>query len=134
MDRMVKAIWRKDTALTVCCDAPGVKWFVFGRWGLASVSKSEFPGLINHHYSAMFVVVVSNLFAFWINRSRSPLLKGNYGVFWIIIRDMFSYTGLAQVDMTKVTVALHYSDSTKVTPGYVLGTVIGIHYFCWVWK
>ena len=43
---------------------------------------------------------------------------------------MFSYTGLAEVDMTKVTVALYFSDLTKVTPGYVLGTVIGIHYFC----
>ena len=40
---------------------------------------------------------------------------------------MFSYTGLAEVDMTKVAVALYYSDLTKVTPGHVLGIVMGIH-------
>ena len=68
-------------------------------------------------------------FAFRINQSRSPLVKGNYDVFCIIIiRDVFSYTGLAEVDMTKVTVALCSSGLTKVTPGPVLGTVIRIHF------
>ena len=67
-------------------------------------------------------------FAFWINQSRSPLVKGNNGMFRIIIRNMFSYTGLAKVDMTKVAVALYYSDLTKVTPGHVLGIVMGIHF------
>ena len=42
---------------------------------------------------------------------------------------MFSYTGLAEVDMIKVAVALYYSDLTKVTPGHVLGIVMGIHLF-----
>ena len=42
-------------------------------------------------------------------------------MFFIIIKDMFSYAGLAEVDMTKVTVALCYSSLTKVTPGHVLG-------------
>ena len=44
---------------------------------------------------------------------------------------MFSYTGLAEVNMTKVAVALYYSDLTKVTPGHVLGIVMGpwIHLF-----
>ena len=41
---------------------------------------------------------------------------------------MFSYTGLAEVDMTKVTVALCYSGPTKVTPGHVLGTVMWVHF------
>ena len=52
----------------------------------------------------------------------------NYDVIDIIRRDMFSYTGLAEVDMTKVTVALCYSGLTKVTPGHVLGTVIWVHF------
>ena len=42
---------------------------------------------------------------------------------------MFLYTGLAEFDMTKVTVALCYSGLTKVTPDHILGTVIRI-LFC----
>ena len=49
-------------------------------------------------------------------------------MFVIFIRDMFSDAGLAEVDMTKVTVALCYSGLTKVAPGHVLGTVIRIHF------
>ena len=67
-------------------------------------------------------------FAFWINQSRSPLLKGNNFVFDIFIRDMFSYTELTEVDMTNVTITLNYSDLTKVTSGHVLITIIGIHF------
>ena len=37
---------------------------------------------------------------------------------------MFLYTGLAEFDMTKVTVALCYSGLTKVTPDHVLGNSI----------
>ena len=40
---------------------------------------------------------------------------------------MFSYAGLAEVDMTKVTVALCYSGLTKVTSGHVLGRTTGSH-------
>ena len=47
---------------------------------------------------------------------------------------MFSYTGLAEVDMTKIAVALYYSDLTKVTPGHVLGIVLGIHLFMFYLK
>ena len=66
-------------------------------------------------------------FTFWINQGRLSLQDWNYFVFIIISSDMFSYTGLAEVDVTKVTVALCYSGLTMVTPGHVLGTVIGIH-------
>ena len=66
-------------------------------------------------------------FTFWINQGRLSLKNRYYFVFIIISSDMFSYTGLAEVDMTKVTVALCYSGLTKVTTGHVLGTVIGIH-------
>ena len=64
-------------------------------------------------------------FTFWINQDRFSFQDWNYFVFVIIIRDMFSYTGLAEVDMTKVTVALCYRGPTKITPGHVLGT--GVH-------
>ena len=47
---------------------------------------------------------------------------------------MFSYTGLAEVDITKVTVALCYSYLTKVTPGHILGNVIRIHFRVEIWK
>ena len=67
-------------------------------------------------------------FAFWINQSRSPLVKGNYFVFVIFIWDMVTYTGLAEVDMTKVAVALYYSGLTMVTTGHVLRNVIGIQH------
>ena len=48
-------------------------------------------------------------------------------MFVIFICDMFSYTGLAEVDMTKVTVVLCNYSLTKVIPGHVLGTVSWIH-------
>ena len=75
-----------------------------------------------------FADLVLVCFAFWINQGRFSLENRNYFVFVIFIRDMFSYTGLAEVDMTKVTVALCYSGLTKVTPGHVLGTVIWVHF------
>ena len=56
MDTMVIAIGSQDTTLTVCCDTIGFKWFGLGRWGMTSVSKSEFPSLINHHYSTSSTV------------------------------------------------------------------------------
>ena len=37
-------------------DCWDTKWFVLGRWGMPGISKSEFPGLINHHYSTSFTV------------------------------------------------------------------------------
>ena len=48
-------------------------------------------------------------------------------MFVIFFRDMFSYAGLAEVDITKVTVALCYSGLTEVTPGHVLGRTTGSH-------
>ena len=77
----------------------------------------------------LFTVLILMCFTFWINQGRFSLVNRNYFVFVIFISDVFSYTGLAEVDMTKVTVALCYSGLTKVTPGHVLGTVIRIH-FC----
>ena len=75
-----------------------------------------------------FAGLVLMSFTSWINQGRFSLENRNYFVFFIFIRDMFSYTGLAEVDMTKVTVALCYSSLTKVTPGHVLGTVIWVHF------
>ena len=75
----------------------------------------------------VFTVLILMCFTFWINQGRLCFVNRNYDVFTIISRDMFSYTGLAEVDVTKVTVARCYSGLTEVTPGHVLGTVIRIH-------
>ena len=76
----------------------------------------------------VFAGLVLVRFTFWINQGRFFFMNSNYDVFTIIRRDMFSDTELAEVDMTKVSVALCYSGLTKVTSGHVLGTVIGIHF------
>ena len=76
----------------------------------------------------IFTDLIVVCFTFWINQGRFSLVNSNYDVFFIILRDIFSYTGLAKVDMTKVTVALCYSGLTKVTPGDDLGNVIRIHF------
>ena len=75
-----------------------------------------------------FAGLVLVCFAFWIDYGRFSSENRNYFVISIISGDMFSYTGLAEVDMTKVTVALCYSGLTKVTPGHVLGNVIWVHF------
>ena len=126
---IVIPIGSQDTILTVCCDTKGYIWFAVDRRGMASVSKSEFPGLINHHYSTSCIVshadiqvsVLTDVFVItvpWVER-LTFIIKIN--------GDVFSYAGLAEVDMTKVTLALCYSGLTKVTPGQVLGTVIWNH-------
>ena len=55
-------------------------------------------------------------FTFWIVQGGFSLKNRNYFVFVIFIRDMFSYTGLAEVDITKVTIIMCNSGFTNVTP------------------
>lgn len=43
-------------------------------------------------------------------------------MFVILIRDVFAYTGLTEVDMAKVTIILYNVILTKVTLDNVLGT------------
>lgn len=61
------------------------------------------------------------------HEGRFSLLEGDYFMFVILISDVFAYTGLAEADMAKVTVALYYVLFTMVTPDNVLGTVTWIH-------
>ena len=63
-----------------------------------------------------------------LNQGRFSLEKGNYFVFFIFIIEIV-YTGLAEIDVTEITIALFYSGLTRVTPGYVLRNAIRIH-FC----
>ena len=78
----------------------------------------------------VFTVLILMCFTFWINQGRFSLVNRNYFVFFTFIRDMFSYTGLAEVDMTKVTVALWHSGLTNVTPGHVLDNVRNVVLIC----
>lgn len=70
---------------------------------------------------------ISMYLIFRINQSQDSLMKRHYSMVVIFIKYMFSYTWLAEVEMTKVTVALYYIGLTKVTSGDILGTVFRIH-------
>ena len=80
-------------------------------------------------HALIFAVLVLMRFTFWINQGRLLVLESNYSVLFIIIRNMFSNTGLAKFNMTKVTVALYYSGLTKVTPDHILCTDTWIHFY-----
>lgn len=45
----------------------------------------------------------------------------------MLIRDVFAYKGLTEVDMAKVAIVLYNVILTKVTSDNVLGTVTWIH-------
>lgn len=40
---------------------------------------------------------------------------------------MLSNTGIAEVDMTNVTVAVYYGGLTKVASVHIMGTIMGVH-------
>lgn len=77
----------------------------------------------------LLVVLIAMCSTFWIVQGTLSLMEWYYDMFFIVIRYMFFYTGLAEVGMTKDTVVLCYSGLTKVSPGHVLGIVIRVH-FC----
>lgn len=53
------------------------------------------------------------------NEGCSSFLERDYFMIVISIRDVFSYTWRAKVEMTKVTVAIYYGGLTKITSVYM---------------
>lgn len=72
--------------LTVCCDATGLKLLfshriVLGNWGMTGVSQSEYPVLIDHHYSTS----VTNSY-YWTN-----LIVSYTDVIDSVLSDVFNF-------------------------------------------
>lgn len=86
LDTGAVSLWRQDMPLAVCCDATGLKLLfshriVLGNWGMTGVSPSEYPVLIDHHYSTS----VTNSY-YWTN-----LIVSYTDVIDSVLSDVFNF-------------------------------------------